>query len=103
MYGVAELAQIAMTKMFAHQVNRKHGVTINGGSPGCAHCLAARLHARQPPDPSARSDTKTDMSSHQGTNTPAEGADTPVWLATMPPSADAPNGGLFGERREVEW
>ena len=30
-----------------------------------------------------------------------EGADTPVWLATLPD--DGPTGGLFGERQPIAW
>jgi hypothetical protein len=31
----------------------------------------------------------------------AEGADTPVWLATLP--ADGPTGGFFGDRAPLGW
>lgn len=30
-----------------------------------------------------------------------QGADTPVWLATLPD--DGPTGGLFGDRRPIDW
>jgi carbonyl reductase 1 len=31
----------------------------------------------------------------------AEGADTPIWLATLP--AGGPSGGLFRERAPIPW
>jgi NAD(P)-dependent dehydrogenase (short-subunit alcohol dehydrogenase family) len=31
----------------------------------------------------------------------AEGADTPIWLATLPD--DGPTGGFFRDRRRIEW
>jgi NAD(P)-dependent dehydrogenase (short-subunit alcohol dehydrogenase family) len=31
----------------------------------------------------------------------AEGADTPIWLATIPD--DGPTGGFFRDRRRIEW
>ena len=33
--------------------------------------------------------------------TPEQGADTPVWLATLP--ADGPNGGFFRNRKPIAW
>ncbi len=45
---------------------------------------------------------KTDMSSHKGTKSPDEGAETPVWLATLP-SDSALNGGFFRDKSEVAW
>jgi len=33
--------------------------------------------------------------------TPAQGADTPVWLATLP--ADGPSGGFFRDRKAIQW
>ncbi|MCX5053187.1 MULTISPECIES: hypothetical protein [unclassified Streptomyces] len=33
---------------------------------------------------------------------PAEGADTPVWLATLP-EGDETTGGLFADRRPLPW
>lgn len=44
---------------------------------------------------------KTDMGGANAPGTPAEGADTPVWLATLP--ADGPSGGFFNSRQPVPW
>jgi hypothetical protein len=37
----------------------------------------------------------------RATRTPAEGADTPAWLATLPD--DGPTGGFFRDRRPLDW
>ncbi|RJQ66016.1 MAG: SDR family oxidoreductase [Desulfobacteraceae bacterium] len=44
---------------------------------------------------------RTDMSGEQAPLSPAEGADTPVWLATLPD--DGPSGGFFRERKAIPW
>jgi NAD(P)-dependent dehydrogenase (short-subunit alcohol dehydrogenase family) len=44
---------------------------------------------------------RTDMGSDRAPLSVEEGADTPVWLATLP--AGGPNGALFRERREIPW
>jgi hypothetical protein len=44
---------------------------------------------------------RTDMGGMGAPRSVAEGADTPVWLATLP--ADGPTGGLFRDRRPIAW
>jgi len=44
---------------------------------------------------------KTDMGGSDATLTPEQGADTAVWLATLPD--DGPSGGLFSRRKPGEW
>jgi NAD(P)-dependent dehydrogenase (short-subunit alcohol dehydrogenase family) len=44
---------------------------------------------------------KTDMGGANAPGTVEEGADTPVWLATLP--ADGPTGGFFNSRKPVPW
>jgi NAD(P)-dependent dehydrogenase (short-subunit alcohol dehydrogenase family) len=44
---------------------------------------------------------KTDMGGAEAPGTVAEGADTPVWLATLPD--DGPTGGFFSERKPLPW
>ncbi|VDK25541.1 unnamed protein product [Taenia asiatica] len=44
----------------------------------------------------------TDMSSHKGTKTILEGADTPVYLATLPKGTTEPYGQLVSERKVVD-
>uniref|UniRef100_A0A1I8G5G5 carbonyl reductase (NADPH) n=2 Tax=Macrostomum lignano TaxID=282301 RepID=A0A1I8G5G5_9PLAT len=45
----------------------------------------------------------TDMSSHRGPKTIYEGADTPVYLATLPPGIKEPIGEHLYERKVVPW
>lgn len=44
---------------------------------------------------------RTDMGGPNATNSPEEGADTPVWLATLP--ANGPTGGFFNSRKPIPW
>jgi NAD(P)-dependent dehydrogenase (short-subunit alcohol dehydrogenase family) len=44
---------------------------------------------------------RTDMGGSQAPPTPEQGADTPVWLATLPNGG--PNGGFFRERQPIPW
>jgi NAD(P)-dependent dehydrogenase (short-subunit alcohol dehydrogenase family) len=44
---------------------------------------------------------RTDMGGPNARSSVEEGADTPVWLATL--SDDGPTGGFFRERREASW
>ena len=44
---------------------------------------------------------RTDMGGNQAPLLPEEGADTPVWLATLPD--DGPSGGFFRERDRIAW
>lgn len=44
---------------------------------------------------------KTDMGGPNAPGTVKNGADTPVWLATLP--ADGPTGGFFNARKPVPW
>jgi hypothetical protein len=43
----------------------------------------------------------TRMAYGETSRDPAEGADTPVWLATLP--HDGPTGGLFANRTALDW
>lgn len=45
----------------------------------------------------------TDMTSHKGTKTAAQGAETPVMLAMIPPGQDHPHGKLYCELKETSW
>lgn len=44
---------------------------------------------------------RTDMGGAEAPGTPEQGADTPVWLATLP--AHGPTGGFFNSRKPVPW
>lgn len=44
---------------------------------------------------------RTEMGGPHAPLSPAQGADTPIWLATLPD--DGPNGGFFRERQRIPW
>jgi len=44
---------------------------------------------------------RTEMGGADATKTPEEGADTAVWLATLPD--DGPTGGFFRDRKPIAW
>jgi NAD(P)-dependent dehydrogenase (short-subunit alcohol dehydrogenase family) len=44
---------------------------------------------------------RTDMGGDKAPRTPEQGADSIVWLATLPD--DGPSGGLFRDRRRLDW
>jgi carbonyl reductase 1 len=46
---------------------------------------------------------KTDMTSNRGPGTPEQGADTPVYLATLEPNARSPRGEFVAERKILKW
>jgi len=77
-YRVSKAALNALTRVLAAELAGT-GILVNSASPGWV---------------------KTDMSP-RATRTPAEGADTPVWLATLP--EDGPSGGFFRDRRPLGW
>jgi hypothetical protein len=41
------------------------------------------------------------MGGEQAPRTPEEGADTALWLATLP--ADGPSGGFFRDHERIPW
>lgn len=44
---------------------------------------------------------RTDMGGADADRSPEEGADTPIWLATLPD--DGPTGGFFRDRKPIDW
>lgn len=45
--------------------------------------------------------TRTDLGGPNASRSVEQGADTPVWLATLPD--DGPTGGFFYDRTPLEW
>lgn len=77
-YRVSKAGLNMLTRVLAAEVEGD-GILVNAASPGY---------------------TRTDMS--PDADRPVEqGADTPVWLATLPD--DGPTGGFFYERTELAW
>jgi NAD(P)-dependent dehydrogenase (short-subunit alcohol dehydrogenase family) len=78
-YRVSKAALNAVTALFASEL-RAERILVNACCPGWL---------------------RTDMGGPSASRSAAEGADTPLWLATLPD--DGPTGGFFSERRPHPW
>jgi NAD(P)-dependent dehydrogenase (short-subunit alcohol dehydrogenase family) len=78
-YSLSKAALNAFTRLLATSVNGT-GVLVNSACPGWVRTAMGGRHAPR---------------------SPAEGADTIVWLATLPD--DGPTGEFFSDRRRLEW
>jgi NAD(P)-dependent dehydrogenase (short-subunit alcohol dehydrogenase family) len=78
-YSMSKAALNAFTRILAHTYQGS-GVLVNAVDPGWV---------------------RTDMGGPSAPRSPQEGADTIVWLATLPD--DGPSGGFFHDRRAIEW
>lgn len=77
-YGIAKAGLNALTVAAAREAPK--GVKINAMCPGWV---------------------RTRMGGPSATRSPEEGADTAIWLATLP--EDGPSGKFFRRRKEIEW
>jgi NAD(P)-dependent dehydrogenase (short-subunit alcohol dehydrogenase family) len=78
-YSMSKAALNALTRILA-ETYRGEGVLVNSVDPGWV---------------------RTDMGGSSAPRSVEEGADTIVWLATLPDSG--PSGGFFHDRRRTEW
>jgi len=78
-YSMSKSALNAFTRQLA-AATRGKGILVNSACPGWV---------------------RTDMGGAGAPRSVEEGADTIVWLATLP--ASGPTGGFFSDRREIAW
>jgi NAD(P)-dependent dehydrogenase (short-subunit alcohol dehydrogenase family) len=78
-YRLSKTGLNALTCMFA-DATQGSGILVNAACPGWV---------------------RTDMGGANATSSVEQGADTAVWLATLPD--DRPNGGLFRDRAAIAW
>jgi NAD(P)-dependent dehydrogenase (short-subunit alcohol dehydrogenase family) len=78
-YRMSKSALNALTRITAVEL-ANNGVKVNACCPGWV---------------------RTDMGGPTATRSVEEGADTPVWLATLP--EDGPTGGFFRDRKPIPW
>ena len=78
-YRVSKAGLNALTRILSSEL-RGGGILVNSVSPGWV---------------------RTDMGGSGASRSVEQGADTPVWAATLPDNG--PTGGFFHDRREVPW
>jgi NAD(P)-dependent dehydrogenase (short-subunit alcohol dehydrogenase family) len=78
-YRLSKVGLNALTRMLADEL-APDGILVNSMCPGWV---------------------RTDMGGRGAPRSLAEGADTAIWLATLPD--DGPTGGFFRDRRPIPW
>jgi NAD(P)-dependent dehydrogenase (short-subunit alcohol dehydrogenase family) len=79
-YSISKTALNALTLVLADEVKRSGNIKVNAMCPGWV---------------------RTDMGGANADRSVEEGADTVIWLATLP--EDGPSGGFFRDRKVIAW
>uniref|UniRef100_F6VK38 Carbonyl reductase (NADPH) n=1 Tax=Monodelphis domestica TaxID=13616 RepID=F6VK38_MONDO len=84
-YGVTKIGVTVLSRIHARQLNEQRKgdkILLNACCPGWV---------------------RTDMAGPKATKSPEEGAETPVYLALLPPDATEPHGQFVMEKRVEKW
>ncbi|XP_074070128.1 carbonyl reductase [NADPH] 1-like [Macrotis lagotis] len=84
-YGVTKIGVTVLSRIHARQLSEQRkgdNILLNACCPGWV---------------------RTDMAGPQATKSPEEGAETPVYLALLPPDAKEPHGQFVMEKKVEKW
>lgn len=84
-YGVTKIGVTVLSRVQARNLSAHRGgdgILLNACCPGWV---------------------RTDMAGPKATKSPEEGAETPVFLALLPPDAEGPHGQFVMEKKVEQW
>lgn len=84
-YGVSKIGVTVLSRIYAWKLSeqrRGDKILLNACCPGWV---------------------RTDMTGPSATKSPEEGAETPVYLALLPPEAEGPHGQFVQDKQVSEW